>query len=406
MAQVFVSYRKTDFAAASRIVDALKEEGISVWWDDGLTPQKAWDASIESEIAAASAVVVLWTPAAIQSEWVRTEAHYAQDRGKLIPVMLETCQAPLAFLLKQTVDLTKWNGDRSDRMWRKLLAWITDIASTKLGNANIPRALASSAQENPFRDIVGRLQSGDPIIDGAFVNSNTPAATAFRDAETAPIVRILPAGTFLIGSPRDETGRMNSEGPQRRVEINLPIAFGLRPVLRSEYFAVISDPDNASKALPQTPITNVSYLDALKFLDDLSTKTGHEYRLPSEAEWEYACRAGSRGKFSFGDTIDHAKAVYESSGGPLPADDRPANGFGLYDMHGNVREWTQDLWHESYDNLPLDGSPAIDGHGSMRVVRGGGWSDSPPLLRSASRLKATQTARFDVLGFRVVRVLN
>jgi formylglycine-generating enzyme required for sulfatase activity len=92
--------------------------------------------------------------------------------------------------------------------------------------------------------------------------------------------------------------------------------------------------------------------------------------------------------------------------GPVAAGSFPANGFGLYDMHGNVREWTVDLWHESYENAPLDGSPAIEGHGSMRVVRGGGWSDSAPLLRSAARMRATQSILSHVIGFRVVRALG
>src|SRR6187455_1059277 len=101
MADVFVSYKKEDFDIASRLVTALKQHELSVWWDDGLTPKAAWDASIEREIAAAAAVLVLWTPRSVGSDWVRTEAHYALDRAKLVPVMLEACPIPLAFMLRQ-----------------------------------------------------------------------------------------------------------------------------------------------------------------------------------------------------------------------------------------------------------------------------------------------------------------
>ena len=151
---------------------------------------------------------------------------------------------------------------------------------------------------------------------------------------------------------------------------------------------------------------NVSFQDVSAFLTSLSATTGESYRLPSETEWEYACRAGSRSRYSFGDAIDASMAAFGRSAGPVAPGSLKANAFGLYDMHGNVREWTADLWHESYESTPSDGSPALEGHGSMRVVRGGGWSDSAALLRSAARMRATESIRSNVIGFRVVRVLG
>src|SRR5262249_12354249 len=186
MADVFVSYKKEDQQLADGVVAGLRADGFSVWWDDGLTPKTAWDAELEREIAAASTVVVLWTPRSVNSDWVRTEAHYGLDRGKLVPVMMENCTIPLAFMLRQTVKLSDWRGGHDDREWRKLLTWIADLVSTKPGNANIPQALGA-AQPNPFREVVDRLPSGDPIVDGAFVNASTPAGTAFRDGKQAPV---------------------------------------------------------------------------------------------------------------------------------------------------------------------------------------------------------------------------
>jgi formylglycine-generating enzyme required for sulfatase activity len=127
---------------------------------------------------------------------------------------------------------------------------------------------------------------------------------------------------------------------------------------------------------------------------------------PSEAEWEYACRAGSCTRYSFGDSIDPSQALFGKIQGPIAPGAYQPNAFGLYDMHGNVREWTADLWHESYDSTPLDGSAALSGHGSMRVVRGGGWSDEASILRSAARMRATQTWRAVVIGVRVARNLR
>jgi formylglycine-generating enzyme required for sulfatase activity len=172
-------------------------------------------------------------------------------------------------------------------------------------------------------------------------------------------------------------------------------------------FARAAAPARAqAQANPLLPVTEVSFDDALAFIERITSASGAAYRVPSEAEWEYACRAGSRGRYSFGDTIDQSLACFGASAGPVVPGSFRANAFGLYDMHGNVREWTADLWHESYDSTPLDGSPATDGHSSMRVVRGGGWSDGPAVLRSAARMRATHSIRSNLIGFRVARALG
>ena len=150
-------------------------------------------------------------------------------------------------------------------------------------------------------------------------------------------------------------------------------------------------------------MTYVSYDDAQAFADRVSAKSEQKYRIPSEAEWEYACRAGSITRYSCGDSIDSSRAVFGQSSGPAPAGAFSPNGFGIYDMHGNVREWAADLWHDNFDLTPQDGRPALDGHSSMRLVRGGGWRDTSMMLRSAARMRATQGIRTDLIGFRVAR---
>lgn len=428
MAEVFISYKKEDSASAERIVVALREEGFSVWWDNDLTPRTAWDEALEGEIAAAAVVLVLWTPRSVQSEWVRSEAHYGQDRSKLVPVMLENCELPIAFMLRQTVKLTEWQGDRTDRNWRKLLTWIADLASGEATVSRVPRG-ASAAPQNPYRDAVDRLSSGVPVVDGAFVNASTPTGTAFRDSMGLPIMRIVAKGEFLLGSPPSDPDRSSTEEPQRRVEIPRPFAIGVFPVLVSEYKVVVGEyPTFATerekpaglirwfnrKAIPARaavtwdpvkPVTFVSYDDIDAFVKLLSTITEERYRIPSEAEWEYACRAGSQSRYSCGDAINSTLAFFGTTGGPVTPGAYPANAFGLHDMHGNVREWTADVWHESYNFTPLDGSPATQGHSAMRVVRGGGWGDDTVMLRSAARMRATPTGQVDMIGFRVVRDL-
>ena len=124
MADVFLSYKREDRDRAMLIVAALRAAGRTVWWDEGVTPRQAWDAIIEQEIAAAASVVVLWSPRSVVSDWVRTEAHYAQNHSKLVPVLIEPCTIPLAFMLKQAVNLSSWRGARSDPEWRTLMEWL------------------------------------------------------------------------------------------------------------------------------------------------------------------------------------------------------------------------------------------------------------------------------------------
>jgi formylglycine-generating enzyme required for sulfatase activity len=427
MADVFISYKRDDLAVAERVIAGLRKEGLSTWWDERITPLASWDATIEKEISEAMSVVVLWTPRSVTSDWVRTEAHYAQEHGKLVPVLLENCEIPIAFLLRQTIHLSTWNGDGDHREWRKLLTWIGDLRSRKSGNA--AQVSQPSGKPNPFRDAIGHLSAGDPVVDGGFVNMATPAGTAFRDGDQLPVMRILPKGTFLLGSPQSDPDRSPVEGPQRRIEIPVPFALGVHPVLVAEYRMLIGQlPVPASAAIeaprwrffqpkrPQnvptttfvdtSPMTWISFGDAQTLVDKLSNATGERYRIPSEAEWEYACRSGSQTRYAFGDRLDTTMALFGSPVGPAAAGSYRPNAFGLYDMHGNVREWTADLWHESYDSTPFDGSPAIDGHGSMRVVRGGGWCDDPSLLRSATRMRATESTRSHFIGVRIARALG
>ncbi len=124
VADIFLSYKREDRARAGQVVAALRKSGRTVWWDEGLTPRQAWDATIEQEIAAAASVIVLWSTRSVASDWVRSEAHYAQNHAKLVPVLIEPCTVPLAFMLKQAIDLSHWRGSPSDPAWRKLIEWL------------------------------------------------------------------------------------------------------------------------------------------------------------------------------------------------------------------------------------------------------------------------------------------
>jgi formylglycine-generating enzyme required for sulfatase activity len=236
----------------------------------------------------------------------------------------------------------------------------------------------------------------------------------------------IPGGTFLMGSPESEPERNDRESPQHTVTIQ-PFFMGKFPVTQAQWQAVASfpkvnidlksDPSNFKGA--NRPVEQVSWNDAVEFCARLSKATGREYRLPSEAEWEYACRAGTTTPFHFGETITTDLANYDGNytyGSGSKGEYRkqttdvgsfPANAFGLHDMHGNVWEWCQDTWHENYKGAPTDGSAWVDENANQnttRIIRGGSWQSNPRDCRSASRDRDNPDTQFvnQVIGFRVM----
>jgi formylglycine-generating enzyme required for sulfatase activity len=211
----------------------------------------------------------------------------------------------------------------------------------------------------------------------------------------------IPGGTFAMGSPKGE-GR-TSEKPQH--EVTVPSFYmGKYPITQAQYQQVMSKNPSKFKG-DDRPVEMVSWDDAVEFCQRLSKQTGKEYRLPSEAEWEYACRAGTTTAFHFGETITDKLANYNNNVGKTTAVGKyPPNAFGLYDMHGNVWEWCQDNWHDNYKNAPTDGSAWLSRISNTKVLRGGSWSSSPSYCRSASRNDYNPDNRDYSLGLRVVCV--
>jgi formylglycine-generating enzyme required for sulfatase activity len=224
----------------------------------------------------------------------------------------------------------------------------------------------------------------------------------------------IPGGSFVMGSPNTEAGQYNDEGPQRTVNIP-PFFMGRYEVTQEQYQAVMGNNPSSFKGAKR-PVENVSWDDAVEFCRKLSQKTGHAYRLPSEAEWEYACRAGTTTPFYFGDTITpdlvNYNGNYPYGSAPKGLDRQqttdvgsfPPNPFGLYDMHGNVREWCSDKWHDNYNGAPTDGSSWETGTDNDRVRRGGSWNYGAVYCRSADRVRYSAGLRYWNLGFRVALV--
>jgi formylglycine-generating enzyme required for sulfatase activity len=207
----------------------------------------------------------------------------------------------------------------------------------------------------------------------------------------------IPGGSFLMGSPEGEGE--DDEYPQHLVEVP-SFWMGVYPITQAQYQAVVGTNPSYSKG-DTLPVESVSWDDAVEFCEKLSQLTGRPYRLPSEAEWEYACRAGTTTPFHFGEELTHEQANFNSKQ-TSPVGIYPPNNFGLYDMHGNVWEWCQDVWHDNYDGAPTDGSAWLTEGDDCRIIRGGSLNFSPVLCRAPSRDYGSPGVRDYDLGFRVV----
>lgn len=220
-----------------------------------------------------------------------------------------------------------------------------------------------------------------------------------------PMVSI-PAGTFLMGSPLDEPGHYSDEGPQHQVTLE---AFQMSqfPITQAQWQAVMGNNPSYFKNEAnsgQRPVERVSWHDAMAFCAQLSKITNRNYTLPSEAQWEYACRAGTVTPFHFGGTISSTQVSCDGHE-TTPVGMFPPSNWGLYDMHGNVWEWCLDHWHSNYEGAPEDGSPWLDANAKedgYRLLRGGPWGGFPRLCRSAYRYRNQPGNVLSFVGFRVV----
>ncbi len=221
---------------------------------------------------------------------------------------------------------------------------------------------------------------------------------------------LIPAGKFLMGSPESEKGRQNNE-PQHEVTLSKPFYMGVTEVTQAQYEAVTGTNPSHFKGATN-PVETVSWDDAAEFCKKLSERTGRTFRLPTEAEWEYACRAGTKTAFSFGDADkalgDYAWYGANSDGKTHPVGQKKPNPWGLYDMYGNVWEWCSD-WIDEYPQGavtdpkgPATPRPVPKSYGTPRILRGGSWDSEPGECRSAARYYSPPAEGWGNYGFRVV----
>lgn len=259
----------------------------------------------------------------------------------------------------------------------------------------------------------------DPQAGKVVTKANIAPGTIIKDCPECPEMVVLPSGSFLMGSPPDPAADPFSnekpkaigskdEKPQHHVQIQ-SFAVGKYEVTQEQWYAVMGN--NPGKNKGRTlPVEQVSWDETQQFIAKLNQKTGQKYRLPSEAEWEFAARAGTTTEWSFGNDATKLEGYawynrnsrFETHG----VGQKLPNAFGLFDMHGNVWEWVQDCWHETYAGAPTDGSTWTTAcTENWRVLRGGSWGYAPVNLRSAYRERINPDYRDSGYGFRLARDL-
>ena len=407
--QIFLAHAHEDKEVVFELYDRLKEAGYKPWLDKkDLIPGQNWRSEIPRVIKKSQLFIACLSKHSISKQgYVQKEfkialsqaAELPSDSIYIIPVRFDNCEIPdlrredYGVALRDLHWLDYWKADGFNKLQQAISYKYGSFAQDQNldKNTELGEKVSESVKEvevltNRFQDFTEYLNNGVKLEMVA-----------------------IPGGTFMMGSPEGEG--YNKEKPQHEVTLQ-PFFMGKYPVTQAQWREVASLPKVDKDLNPELsyfkgnnlPVEQVSWDDAVEFCERLSRKTRLGYRLPSEAEWEYACRAGTTTKYHFGETITDQLANYNrnfsettSVGQFMP------NSFGLYDIHGNVMEWCQDDWHNNYIGAPNDGSARLLGT-KIKVMRGGAWNYKPKNCRSAYRLNVSRNDNNEDLGFRVVCV--
>jgi formylglycine-generating enzyme required for sulfatase activity len=478
-AKVFISYRRDDSAGhAGRVHDRLERElGRNLlFMDVDAIPLGAdFVKVLGEEVAKCDVLLAVIGPGWLDAhdedghrrldsphDYVRIEIAAALKRDiRVIPILLEGTPVPRAARLPEDLkDLALRNGlnvrhasfhSDMDRLIRSLGGGKPKQQGRGRKVPQQPTGARQQSTPKRYR-VEGRIRVDARIVHGApegwFLPGNGTVEW-FQDQDGGPEMVVVPAGEFMMGSPASEPQRESwspgTESPQFNVTIARPFAIARHAVTRGQFAAFAKDAGHKTesgafvwtgtelKQDPQAswrnpgfaqddshPVVCVNWDDAKSYVAWLSRQTERDYRLPTEGEWEYCCRAGSTTPFWWGSSITTAQAnyngdyLYEGGGSKgewrkatVPVSEFAGNPWGLFQVHGNVWAWCEDVWHDTYDGAPMDGSAWLKaGDARFRVVRGGSWRNAPRILRSANRYKDSSDVRYNNLGFRVGRTLT
>lgn len=427
--QIFISYSHND----KRWLDKLKtnliplqrDGTISVWDDTVIKPGQIWKEEIKNALARAKVAVLLVSSDFLASKFIAENELppllAASEKEGLtilwVPVRPSHYERTVIAKYQAAHDpakpLSGMNRAKQDSALVEIVKKIEAVAPPS-ASSSTPTAAPVITPTAPILPAIQNIH-GWPASQVQALQRQVAQALklpvefrdSLKDGSEGPMMVVIPDGRFLMGSPPDEPERGDNER-QHKVEI-APFALGKYTVTFEEYdhFAAATKrkkPWGEGWGRGRRPVIDVAWLDTVAYTEWLSWQTGRVYYLPTEAEWEYACRAGTATPFYFGTTISPSQARYGARNGTVEVGQFPANAWGLHDMHGNVWEWTGSEYDEDYGGaeLRIAGDP---NSGGPRVVRGGSWYGGPEWLRSAARGGGDPRSRISYVGFRLARTL-
>jgi len=388
MSDIFISYASEDRARAKVLAGALERQGWSVWWDRKIPPGRQFSQVIKEAIDEAKCIIVLWSKESVNSDWVQNEASEGARRKNLVPALIDDVEIPFEFRRIQAARLVDWKGRSPHPEFDTLLEAVRAILGQKAGYI----ATSSIGMKLVY------------IPAGSFMmGSSDSAAQMAKEFKKE----------YEIDDVEEED--FTNELPQHQVRISKGFWMGQTVVTRGQYTSVMkAKPWSGNPGVRKrtdNPAVCVAWSEAVEFCSRLSQKEGKTYRLPTEAEWEYACRAGTTTRSSFGES-DSSVGDYAWFWGNTsevgqdyahPVGQKKPNPWGLYDMHGNVWEWCSDFYDDDYYSNSPSVDPTGPSSGKVRSQRGGSWNEFPCSLRCSVRTSLHPSREENNVGFRVVR---
>jgi formylglycine-generating enzyme required for sulfatase activity len=422
---VFLCHNSEDKRFIRDIARQLRDHNLMPWLDEEqLIPGRDWLNILEQDIALIKTVAVFVGEKGV-GPWQRQEIsaflrEFVELGTPVIPVLLGNAPAqPKLPILLRNMSYVDFRRQEPDPF--EFLLWGITGTKVRQQNQTLPQNSPIEKASTPKKTSPSTVKTFSFEVvtvnrQRKIVQQQTQSAQVFtEDLGNGVMLDMvaIPGGSFQMGLPDSEAKRSSSESPQHSVTI-APFHMGKFAVTQAQYQAIMGNNPAHFKG-ENRPVEKVSWENAIAFCQQLSKKTGSLYRLPSEAEWEYACRAGTITPFHFGEAIATDLANYDGNriygqgikgiyrNETISVGSFSANAFGLYDMHGNVWEWCEDHWHKNYDGAPTNGSAWLtDDKDTSRLLRGGSWYDLPGHCRSAVRDRSSPDVQFYDLGFRVV----